>query len=54
MEGNRAEGNAGPNEGESVKIGEKLGLSTTEALDILHRDVTRILDEYEADCQRNK
>ncbi|XP_011308488.1 uncharacterized protein KIAA0195 isoform X3 [Fopius arisanus] len=55
MEGNRAEGSAGPNEtGESQKFADKLGLTTPEALEILHRDVSRVLEEYKADCKRNK
>lgn len=31
-----------------------LGLTTTIALDTLHRDVGRVLQEYEEDYKRNK
>ncbi|XP_063995307.1 transmembrane protein 94 isoform X2 [Diachasmimorpha longicaudata] len=55
MEGNRVESNAGFNEtGESKKIEDKLGLTTTEALEILHSEVARVLKDYEADCTKNK
>lgn len=37
-----------------AKPKEILGLSTTVALDTLHRDVERVLQEYEEDHRRNK
>lgn len=33
---------------------EKLGLTTTEALEILGRDIRRIVEEYEVDYKRNR
>lgn len=38
-------------EAKSKKI---LGLTTTTALNILHRDVKRVLQEYQEDYRRNK
>lgn len=37
-----------------AKPKEVLGLTTKVALDTLHRDVGRILQEYEEDRRRNK
>lgn len=36
------------------KMKEKLGLTTTEALDILQRDINRVLLKYEDDYKINK
>ncbi|CAB0035951.1 unnamed protein product [Trichogramma brassicae] len=33
---------------------ENLGFNTAEALDILQRDIRRIIDEYEKECKKNK
>lgn len=33
---------------------ENLGLTTTESLEILQRDVKRIIEEYEKECKKNK
>lgn len=53
MEGDRL---TSKNTKEDVKAKPKeiLGLSTTVALDTLHRDVERVLQEYEEDHRRNK
>lgn len=31
-----------------------LGLTTAEALEILKRDINRVVEEYEKDCRKNK
>lgn len=55
MEGDRL---TGPDRKEDENIGAKskeiLGLTTTAALDTLHRDVKRVLQEYQEDHRRNK
>ena len=33
---------------------EILGLTTSAALELLQRDIKRVLDEYEEECRRNK
>lgn len=33
---------------------ESLGLTTSAALEILQRDIKRVLDEYEEECRKNK
>lgn len=33
---------------------ENLGLTTGEALEILKRDINRVIEEYEKDCRKNK
>lgn len=55
MEGDRLTGKD-PKEDEDVETSPKdiLGLTTTAALDTLHRDVKRVLQEYEEDYRRNK
>lgn len=42
------------NESAEAKPKKTLGLTTTIALDTLHRDVRRVLQEYEEDRRRNK
>lgn len=36
------------------KSTEPLGLTTKVALEILQRDIKRVLQEYEEDCRKNK
>lgn len=47
---------SGKNTKENVEAKRKkvLGLTTSMALDTLHRDVGRILQEYEEDYRKNK
>lgn len=55
MEGERLTGkDAKIDENARAKPKETLGLTTTVALDTLHRDVKRVLQEYEEDHRRNK
>lgn len=44
------------NMGENSKSGSKesLGLTTSAALQIMKRDIKRVLDEYEEECRKNK
>ncbi|XP_015590634.1 transmembrane protein 94 isoform X3 [Cephus cinctus] len=55
MEGDHCK-NYIPRTEEEVKTNTKqdLGLTTATALEILHRDIKRVLDEYEEDCKKNK
>lgn len=55
MEGDRLTGKD-TKEDEDVEVNPKeiLGLTTTIALDTLHRDVKRVLQEYEEDHRKNK
>jgi len=41
-------------ENTEAKPKETLGLNTTVALDTLHRDVRRVLQEYEEEHRKNK
>ncbi|XP_012271899.1 transmembrane protein 94 isoform X2 [Orussus abietinus] len=53
MEGDRATTTV-PGKDESKGTGKCLGLTTTEALDTLRRDIARVLEEYEKDCKKSK
>ncbi|XP_043281137.1 transmembrane protein 94 isoform X2 [Venturia canescens] len=49
-EGDVSEGGSQP----QAKPKENRGLATAEALEILHRDIGRVLDEYTDECRKNK
>lgn len=55
MGGNEAEGDI-PKGGTQpqAKPKENRGLATAEALEILHRDIGRVLDDYEDQCRKKK
>lgn len=55
MEGDRLIGK-NTQEDKDIETNSKeiLGLSTMVALDILHRDIKRVLQDYEEDFKRNK
>ena len=55
MGGNQGEGDVPNADGKpKAKLKENRGLTTTVALEILHRDIGRVLDEYENESRRNK
>lgn len=55
MEGDRLTSkNTKEDDDVKAKSKETLGLSTMVALDILYRDVERVLQEYEEDHRKNK
>lgn len=55
MENDRLSGKDTKKDGRAeAKPKRVLGLTTTIALDTLHRDVGRVLQEYEEDYRRNK
>lgn len=55
MGGNQAEGDVPRVEEEpNARPKENRGLTTAMALEILHRDIGRVLDEYEDECRKNK
>lgn len=38
----------------NMSANENLGLTTSAALQILKRDIKRVLDEFEEECRKNK
>lgn len=54
MENERSTGRDAKRDEYEAKLKDTLGLTTTVALDTLHRDVRRVLQEYEEDRRRNK
>ena len=54
MEEGKGEGAGKKKEQEEKPKYENLGLSTSETLEILQRDVKRVIEEYEKECKKNK
>lgn len=55
MAGNRDGGDSATEDTErKSKLRDKLGLTTTEALDILQQDIERVLIDYEEDTKKNR